>query len=159
MRLQVDNLFGMTIFFAIALVMFLLTYVFVNSILQAPSFQKSVAMNNPTSNAIVTHGIQTFTSINTILAFLYIFIGIASVIAAAFTDTSPVFAVVAIVLLPIEIYVAFVYHDAFFNIIQNSSVFGGIANQYPAILTIFQYYPLITLIISILLIIVTFGKG
>lgn len=94
--------------------------------------------------------------LNNAVVILYVIGCLASIIAAAFTESSPVFLVVAFVILPIEVLFSFVFHDTFFTIIQNSSLLGGVASSFPMILTLFQYLPIISFGFAVMLIVVTF---
>jgi hypothetical protein len=82
---------------------------------------------------------------------------IASIFAAAFTTSSPIFAVLTFIILPIEILFAFIFHDAFFAIMQ-TSFFAGLVTTYPLVFTLFQYLPITAFILSLILIIMTFAK-
>ena len=102
----------------------------------------------------VNTGLNIF---NNAVVFLFIGAAIASIIAAAFTDSSPVFMVPTLVILPIEILFAFIFHDAFFSIIQQSA-FASMAATYPSIVYLFQYLPLAALGLAVLMITITFVK-
>jgi hypothetical protein len=93
--------------------------------------------------------------LNNAVVILYVAGAIASIIAAAFSDSSAVFIVPAMVILPIEVLFAFIFHDAFFTIVEQSSL-GTVASGYPLILTLFQYLPMVSFGFAVILIIVTF---
>jgi hypothetical protein len=95
--------------------------------------------------------------LNNAVVLLFLIGVFASVIAAAFTDSSPIFLMPALVILPIEVFFAFIFHDAFFSIVQNS-FFAGPAAAYPAIVTLFQYLPIAALVLAVIEVIVIFLK-
>ena len=76
-------------------------------------------------------------------------------IAAAFADSSPVFIVPALIILPLEVLFSFILHDAFFQIIQNSTL-SGVADGFPLILSFMQDLPIIAFGFAVILIVVTF---
>lgn len=100
---------------------------------------------------------SAISTLNNAVVILFIIAAVASIIAAAFADSSPIFLVPALVLLPLEIMFAFIFHDAFFQIVSNSSFASAVA-QYPSMLTLFQYLPVICFVVAIIEIIVTFVK-
>jgi hypothetical protein len=95
--------------------------------------------------------------LNNAVVILFLIGAVASAVAAAFADSSPVFIVPALVILPIEVFFSFILHDAFYSIIGASS-FGTVAAQYPVIMQLFQYLPAATLVLSVIIIAVTFIK-
>lgn len=158
MKGQVDLIFGMSMFFVVIIAMIIVSYVFLNGIFGNANFQQSVTAVSPTANTIVTHATTFFNGVDNFVALLYFIFGLAAIIAAAFSDSHLIVAVVVIMLLPIELTMALIYHDAFFSIIQGS-IFAGFVSTIPSILVVFQYYPLITFIMAIILLITTFSKG
>jgi hypothetical protein len=158
-KAQADIIVGIVYFFVFILVLWIFTLIFQTSLFGNPQVTNSL---NPGHNANVT-GVFAgtsgfFTGINTIAAFLYIFIAIGAVVAAAFTESHPVFAVMGILLLPVELVFSFGFHDAFFSVIANSA-FSPLVAQYPFVVTTFTYLPIITLVMAILVLIATFAKS
>ena len=70
---------------------------------------------------------------------------------------SPIFLIPALIVLPIELLFAFVFHDMFFSIMTNT-MFAGIVTSYPLVFTLFQYLPIISFGFSVILIVITFIK-
>ena len=103
---------------------------------------------------------QATTSINILgnsIVFLFIFSCIATIIAASFIESAPAFAILGIILMPVELLFSFIFHDVFLNLISNS-VFAPVVTTLPSLIYGIQYLPLITLIVSFIVIAVTIIK-
>ena len=155
MKAQADVIFLIVMLFVVIIALFAVDTIW-SGFVSNPSFQ---AVYNATS--VGKHAIANTTTslgiLNNGVVLLFLIGCIASIIAAAFTDSSPIFLVPALIILPIEILFAFIFHDAFFSIIGNSS-FAGVATSYPVVITIFQYLPIVALVVAIIEIIVIFLK-
>ena len=118
---------------------------------------------NPTNNSntvigkipIETH--NAFNVLGTLLVLVYFAIGIAAVIAAFFVDSSPVFYVIAVFALAIQIMVAVIMHNVFFTIVQQQSFLSS-ASQFPMLLTLFQYYPELSFLLSLAIVVALYIK-
>jgi hypothetical protein len=99
---------------------------------------------------------SSMTIFNNAIAIIFLAGCIGSIILAAFTDSSVVFAAITLILLPVEILFSLVWHDAFFTIIQNS-MFAGIT-VVPTLMVLFTYLPVICLVIASIEILVIYIK-
>ena len=155
MRAQVDLVYLLVSLFVVVIALFAADKIWTGLTSSAP-FQN---LTNATSQGQLAVK-QTQTSINIrndAVVFIYIFAAVASMVAGAFTDSAAVFAVVGVIVLPIELLFSFVFHDAFFEITSNSFL-SGIVAAYPATMTLFQYLPLITFSLGLVMLIVVFVK-
>lgn len=123
------------------------------SIANAPLVTNSVIATRTINN-----GSGLFKGLNNVLAFGFILMALGSVLAAFFTESHPALAFIGILISPLEILLAFGFHDAFFSIITGSSAFGQLATQYPLTVAMFQYLPIMTFVLAVIIAIVTFGK-
>ena len=89
------------------------------------------------------------------LIFIFLFACVASMIAAAFANSSPAFAIVGMIAMPIEIIFAFIFHDTFLTLLSQS-MFAPVVTFSPTLVTAFQFLPIISLIVSVVLVIVVF---
>ena len=153
MKLQADVIYLIIMLFIVVVALFAVDAIW-NGFQTNPVSQQ---LFNATPQGRLAEA-NTTTSINILnnaAVILYIIGALASIIAAAFTESSPVFLVPALVILPIEVLFSFIFHDVFFMVVQNS-FFAGIATGFPMILTVFQYLPIISFGFAVILIVVTF---
>lgn len=123
---------------------------------KTPTFNK-LTNATPEGRLAVTNVNTSMGIFGNSIVLLFIIGAIASVIAAALTSSSPIFAMLTFIILPVEVLFAFVFHDAFFAIMQ-TSFFAGLVNSYPFVFTLFQYLPITAFILSLLMILITFAK-
>jgi hypothetical protein len=154
-KAQADIIFLVVMLFLVVTAIFL-TDVIKNGLFNSSAFQ-AVSSATHTGQLAVKQANSAINIMNDAVAFLFVFSAIASVIAAAFTTSDSAFAVIGVILMPLEILFAFVFHDAFFAIMSNS-LFAGLLVQYPFTLYVFQSLPIIVLILSIISLVVTFVK-
>lgn len=109
----------------------------------------------PNCIAAINKGSQAQSFIPNAIVLVFILMCFASVILAAFLDSSPVFLVFEFILIPIELLISFVFHDAFFAIANNSFIGTALAAS-PTIALLFQYMPVLVLFISAVVAIITF---
>jgi hypothetical protein len=155
MKGQVDIIYLMVTVFVVVLAVFVVNVLWAG-FQSSPTYQQ---LQNATPTGKLA-GQNTTTSlhiVNNAIAILYIIGAIASVIAAAFADSSAVFIVPALVLLPLEILFSFIFHDMFFSIMTNS-FFSSMVTSAPLVFELFQYLPVISFGLAIVAIIVTFMK-
>lgn len=156
MKGNIDLMGGIGAFFATILVVWILTVIWQSNFFNNGTFRQAIAAT-PQANTVINESSGFFTGLNTVLAFLFIFTAIGACVAAAFTESNPFFAAIGIMFLPVELVLAFGFHDAFMSLITNSA-FGSLAVQYPMVYTTFQYLPVATLILSVLIAIITFSR-
>jgi hypothetical protein len=149
--------YGMALFFAAIITLWIMTLIFPLGIFPALKAQPEFGSNPFVANAL-NNAAGAFTGLNNVLAFMFIFFCIISIAAAALTDSHPVFAVIGIMLMPVEIIIAFGLHDAFFSMISNSA-FTPLVTAYPYTVYMFQFLPIIVFAADIIIVIVTFSKS
>lgn len=152
---QVDIIFLMVEVFAVAIAIGVLLYAF-GSLFAGFQANPQIA-----SSALATNAFnQSQKGINVIansIVVIFIFMALASVILAAFVDSHPIFVILIIIALPVELLISFVLHDAFFAIVDTSFLANTFAS-YPTILVLFEYLPVICLFLAGIIAIVTFMK-
>ena len=155
---QVDIIFIMVTIFSITMAIFVMDIVW-NGLSTSPAWQTYFGSNVPNSQEanVVTNTSSAISIINNAIVVLFIMMALVSIVAAAFTESSPLFALLGIIILPVELVFAFIFHDIYFEIIQNSFM-GGIANAYPFVTTMFQYFPAAAFVLWFLLTLVIFLK-
>lgn len=142
--------------FVVAIALFTVDQVW--SGLTSNSAFTSLTNATPQGHLAVTNTNKSLHIFNNAFVLLFIIAALASIVSAAFTDSSPIFLVPAVVILPLEILFSFVFHDVFFNIIENSA-FGTTAAVWGAsIITLFSYLPVVSFVLAIIIIIFTFMK-
>ena len=156
MKGQVDMIYLIVMTFIVALSLFVVDQVWTG--LTSNSAFTSLTNSTHIGQVAVKNTDTSLHIFNNALVLLFVVAAIASIISAAFTDSSPIFIVPALIILPPEIFFAFVSHDVFFSIIQNSS-FGATASVWGAsIVSLFTYLPVVSFVIAIVVIVVTFMK-
>jgi len=157
MRAQADIIFGMILFTVLAIGIIMAVY------LNGSITHALQPVINPTnsSNTVVAHIQQGATSglnvFGNLLALVFFAIGIAAIIAAFFVDANPVFFILSMFILAVQILISVVLHNVFFDIAQQS-VFLGITQQFPYLITIFQYYPEFTFVLALGVMIALYAK-
>ncbi len=157
MKGQIDLMVAMAYSFGVIILIALMTYVLQSQIFNSATVQQDFNQSPP-SIAVFHHTSEFFTSLMTIIAFIYLFIALGAIFAATQTESNILFAAIAILFLPIELIFSLGFHDAFITLMQ-SSVFSSIISQYPFILLTFTWLPMITLVTSFVIIIFTFARG
>ena len=150
MRGQAGFIYLLVMFFVVGIVLAIVIMIW-SSLTSNASFE---SLMTATHTGTVAQASAT-TSLN-ILAnaavFLFIFSCVAAIIASTFIQSSPVFAILGIICLPIELLFSFIFHDVFLALI-NQSVFAGVITAAPNLILAFQYLPLISLVVSLMIII------
>ena len=157
-KLQVDGIYLIVILFALIIgivVWAALWGNFVNNpIAQSKLFNKTINPVGATSAAQATKSIDLLANF---VIFLFFVAAIAAIVSAIFTESNPAFAIVGIVVFPIEILLTYLFHDIFFAMASNSFLGPTIAS-FPIIITFMQNFPLIAGVIYLVIIIATFTK-
>ena len=155
MKAQVDIISLTALLFIVAIAFFATVEIW-GGLTSSPIFQHLT--NSTSQGKLAVKNVNTSLGIFANAIVLAFIVGaIASIIAAGLTSSSPVFAALTFIILPIEVLFAFIFHDAFLAIMQ-SSFFAGLITTYPLVFTLFQYLPITAFILSLVLIIVTFIK-
>lgn len=156
MKAQADMVYLVAVLFVVVLAVFVVDKVWMG-LEGSPQF---TTLSNSTS--VGSHGVKSANTAIAIInnAIVLVFIGsaIGSILAAAFTETSIIFAVPALVILPIEILFSMIFHDAFFTIMDSSFLSGVITAYGTNIVTLFQYLPSVCLVLAVIEIAVLFIK-
>jgi hypothetical protein len=155
MKGQVDIIY-LTAFFFVASIVIALTLVIWSDLTTSGPVEQ-LFNSTPTGHNAQVQATSSLHIFANAIVFIFIFAAIASMIAAAFANSAPAFAILGIIVLPIEIVFSFLFHDFFLTVISNSA-FAGIISQIPSIIMGFTYLPVICLVISVIAIIVTFIK-
>ena len=157
MRGQADILFLTVVMIALS-ISFIVIFFLYGQIHTAIAPVLNPTNSSNTTVAKVFVGTQSaLTDMGMLLVLVYFAIGIAAIIAAFFVEAMPIFYVVSVFVLAIQIFVAAIMHNVFFTIVQQQ-IFATTASQFPLLLTIFQYYPELTLIISLGVIVALYSK-
>ena len=155
MKAQIDMVSLIAMLFIVAIAFFATVQIW-NGLNTSPTFQHLT--NSTPQGRVAVKNVNTSLGIFADAIVMAFIVGaIASVIAAGLTTASPIFAALSFIILPIEVLFAFIFHDAFFSIMQ-SSFFAGLVTTYPIVFTLFQYLPITAFILALLMIIVTFAK-
>ena len=155
MKAQVDIISLIALLFIVAIAFFATVEIW-GGLTSSPTFQH-LTNSTPQGQLAVKNVNISFSIFADAIVMAFIVGAIASIIAAGLTSSSPVFAALTFIILPVEVLFAFIFHDAFFAIMQ-SSFFAGLITTYPLVFTLFQYLPITAFILSLVLIIVTFIK-
>ena len=157
MRGQADIMFAIIIFAVVALG--LKVAVYLNG--QLTSALQTVINPTNNSNSVVaqiqtsaTSGLNVF---GNMLAIVFFAIGIAAIISAFFVNANPVFFILSMFILAAEILVSAILHNVFFTIAQQSFLLG-VTQQFPYLITIFQYYPEFTFIMALGVMVALYAK-
>lgn len=155
MKAQVDIIYLMSLLFGVLIGVLIWITVW-------GQFTASIPANNLFHNT--TQGLAAENSATTAtdtmanaIVFVYVFANLAALVAAFFANSNPVFAVLGVIVFPIELIFSFIFHDAFFLIMSNSFLSGTLA-AFPIIGTFMQGLPFVVGIFAVATIIVTFGK-
>ena len=106
----------------------------------------------------LTKGAQAQNNVADALVVVFILAGFGSIILSAFIDSSPIFLIFVVITIPVELLVSFVFHDVWFAI-ADSSFIGAALTGVPGLATLFEFLPVIVLVLSVLVAIVTFTRG
>ena len=155
MKGQADIIYLTAMLFVVIIAVFTVDIIW--SGFQSNSAYQQIQNATPTGKLAAKSTQTSLNIINNSIVILYLMGAIASIILAAFAASSPIFLIPALIVLPIEVLFAFVFHDMFFAIMTNT-MFSGLVVTYPLVFTLFQYLPIISFGFSIILIIVTFLK-
>ena len=157
MKLQADVIFLSVIFVAVAIT-FIITFFIYGSLTTA--LQPVINPTNSTNNTIgaVNKATNTaFLTYGNLLVLVFFGVGIAAIASAFFVETEPIFFIVSIFFLMIEIMASVIMHNVFFTIAQQSTLVG-ITQQFPMLITIFQYYPEIVFVTALGVVIALYSK-
>lgn len=105
-----------------------------------------------------TKGQQAQSNVANAIVIVFILVCFTDIILAAFLDSSPIFLFFEILTLPVTLLLSFIFHDVFFSIAQNSFLASEFV-QYPLIGILFQYLPVISLVMVALIAIITFSRS
>lgn len=156
MKGQADIIFLIIQGFVVTLAI-LVIYVAWNALSTSAAWQTSVVNATP-QGKLITHNVNSALNLlGNAIAWIWIISGIASIIATFFTESSPVFAVIGIILLPIEGFLGLFFHDYFFIISQNTFI-APIVNMLPQLVNFYVLFPITCMAIAIASIIFTFVK-
>lgn len=154
-KAQVDLFFLLAELFAVAIAAGVLLYV-LPQVFTGFKANPQIA-NVPTAVTGLNQGQKALNIIPNAIVVIFIMMALTSVILSAFVDTHPVFLLLIIIALPIEMFFSFILHDVFFQIVNSSFIGTGLASA-PALLVLFQYLPVVTLFLAVIISIVTFIK-
>lgn len=112
---------------------------------------------NPYAVNALTQGQTAIGVFPNAAVIVFMVMAFAALMASFFADTVIVFAIVEFIILPIEMFVAFIAHDLFFQIIA-SPFLASTAAQFPVYITFFAYLAPIVLIFAVLNAIVLYAK-
>lgn len=115
------------------------------------------ASTNPVGAKTYSAGSTAVNYLNTLLILIFVGAILASAISGSQVDTVPAFAFVGIVVLVVSLPVSFIFHNIYFDVIQNSA-FGGLLPSTPTVI-FFEYLPLLGLIGFFIIMFFTFGHG
>ena len=155
---EVDNIFILVSIFSIVAAVFVGDIIW-TQLSGSAAWQTYFGSNVQGSQEanVVTNTTAAIGILNNAIVVIFIMMALVSIIAAAFTESSPLFALLGVIVLPLEIIFAFIFHDLYFEIIQNS-YFAVPAATYPIVTTMFQYFPVFAFIFWFLLNVVIFLK-
>ena len=155
MKGQADIIYLTALLFVVVIAVFTVDIIWNG--FQSNTAYKQLQNATPTGQLAAKNTQAGLNILNNAIVIIYLMGALSSVILAAFADSSPIFLIPALIVLPIELLFAFVFHDMFFSIMTNT-MFAGLVNSYPLIFTLFQYLPIISFGFAIILIVVTFIK-
>ena len=155
MKLQADIFLLMAYFFAACIAVAASIYIF-NQLFGGLTANSQFGACTNCVNAL-NKGTQAENVVADSLVLVFILGGFASVILSAFLNSSPVFAIFVVITIPVELLVSFVFHDAWFQI-ANGSFIGATLSSVPGIATAFEFFPVIILVLSVIVAIVTFTR-
>ena len=155
MKGQADVAYLLAYGFCIAIALVVLI-MFWQQFSTSPSWTNAIASNQLAQNGVASANTAIFNMGNA-LAIVWIISAIASVVATFFIDSSPVFAVLGIIAMPIELFLSLIFHDFFFTMANNSFLAPVIA-QLPILSNFFSALPVITLVMVFASIIFTFAR-
>jgi hypothetical protein len=155
MRGTVDIIFLLATLFAVVIAVAAGLYI-TNSLFSG--FTNNTVISGCTNcvNAL-NRGSQAEAIFPNAIVLIFILLCFASVILAAFLESSPVFLIFEVISIPIELLLSFVFHDAFFNIADQSFIGATLASS-PSISLLFQYLPVVVLGMAVVIALVTFSK-
>lgn len=152
---QVDVVYLIAYGFCVAIaIVFIAT--FWQQFSTSSAWQTQVVAKSATAAIATTNATTAIFTIGDFFAAVWILSAIASVIATFFIETSPVFALLGIIAMPIEIFFSLLFHDFFFIMAQNSFLAPTIA-QLPFLVNFFTGLPSIAIILIFVSIILTFS--
>lgn len=157
MKAQADVMFLIVVALGVAISFIIIFYIYgqLHTAL-APALNPTNSSNTTVAHVFAGTG-TALSGMGTLLVLVYFAIGIAAIIAAFFVEGMPIFYIVSIFALAIQILVAVIAHNVFFTIVQQQ-IFASTAAQFPLLLTIFEYYPELTLLISLGIVIALYSK-
>lgn len=155
MKGQADIIYLTAMLFVVVIAVFTVDIIWNG--FQSNSAYQQIQNATPTGKLAAKNTQTSINIINNAIVIIYLMGALASVILASFADSSPIFLIPALIVLPIELLFAFVFHDMFFSIMTNT-MFAGLVTSYPLVFTLFQYLPIISFGFSVILIVITFIK-
>ena len=106
----------------------------------------------------ITQGKAALKVFDYMAVFFAVSLGLGVIMAAFMVPTHPVFAMVAIVLLAVQVLVSGMVANVFADIVTANSTVLAAANEFSMLVTLFQNLPVITLLFGALAIVVAYGK-
>ena len=156
MKGQADIIYLLGSGFAVTIALVMLLVFWHSFSTSAPWQTLVVAKSAVAANATTSANTAIF-NIGNALAIIWILSFIGSVVATFFIDSSPVFAVVGIILMPIEIFLSMLFHDYFFVLAQNSFLAPVIA-LIPFVSNFYTVLPVIAMVFIFVSVVFTFAK-
>lgn len=156
MKMQVDVLFMTVMFVAVTLAVILIFFMFQGGI--KPALQSALPASD-TTNTILNNGSSALSTFNDGLLIVYFAFGVSVILGAFLVAASPIFFVIGIFLLAIDVLVAVIMHNMFFTIVQQSSL-APYAVSFGLPMLVIEYFPMITFVIALVVLAVTYApKG
>ena len=162
MKGQVDILFLTVMFVGVCISMFVIYYVWQAGL--KPQLQSAFVTGQPaatanTENTILNAGSSSLDALNNSLLFIYFAMATAIIIGAFLVSATPIFFVAGIFFVAIDLLIAVIMHNVFFTVLQ-TSYFAPYLAQYPFLVLLVMGYPVITFVIALVVLVVTFSpKG
>lgn len=149
MRGQINFIFIMVSFFAVAIVLAIVLVIW-SGLTSNASFESLMTATH-TGTVAQTNTTTSLDILANGAVFLFIFSCIAAIIAATFVSSSPIYAIVGIIAMPIELLMSFIFHDVFLTLMSQSA-FAPVLTAVPPLIYAFEYLPLLALITSLLIV-------
>ena len=155
MKGTVDIIYLIAMLFAVVIMVASAIYI-TNQLFAGISAQPKFSTCTSCEHAL-TQGQAAQQIIPNAIVIVFLLMCFGSIILAAFLDSSPIFIVFEVLTVPIELLVAYVFHDAFFQI-TSSSFLGNVLATSPSVALLFEWLPIIVLVITAIGGVVTFIK-
>jgi hypothetical protein len=158
-KAQIDILFLVVVSVAVVIALFILYAIFQGGLKPQLQSVLGTGQNANTVNTILNSGSRSLDTLNNGLMFIYFAMATAIIIGAFLVQATPIFFIAGIFFVAIDILIATIMRNVFFTVMQTSFL-APYLNQYPYLVILVEGYPIITFIIAIIVLIVTFSpKG